>query len=54
MLVVVYAARKSSSVLVFQEESNINLRLLVFELLRNGESLGLIDRTGVQKGHIFV
>ena len=54
MLVVVHAARKSSSVLVCHEESNINLRLLVFELLRNGESLGLIDRTGVQKGHIFV
>ena len=53
MLVAVYAARKSSSVLVFQEESSINLRLLVFELLCNGESLGLIDRTGVQKGHIL-
>ena len=39
---------------VFQAESNISLRLLVFELLRNGESLGLIDRTGVQKGHVFV
>ena len=54
MLVVVYAARKSSPVLVFQEESDINLRLLVFELHTNGESLGLIDRTVVQKGHIFV
>ena len=54
MLVAVYATRKSSSVLIFQEESNINLRLLVFELLRNGESVGLTDRTGVQKGHIFV
>ena len=54
MLVVVYAARKSNSVLVFYKESNMNLRLLVFELLRNGEPLRLIDRTGVQKGHIFV
>ena len=33
MLVVVYAARKSNSVLVFQEESNISLRLLVYVMV---------------------
>ena len=53
MLVAVYAARKSSSVFRKNQISAL-IRLLVFELLRNGESLGLIDRTGMQKGYIFV